>query len=456
MKFSDIQDYPLVAKAFSLILIIMLLLWPISAITQLIQIRYQNEQQAVHNIQKNIPLQQQILGPVLLLDYHHADSPSVMRHKVIQPEFVDYTTTLETQPRKLGVYTTHLFKTHTQIEGSFIIPAADLELFKNHEIILKEVQLVVLVSDAQALLTLPPLNLNEQTYTFSTLAHHKIPEGKLTAKRQQGIKVNINQQTITAQPLNFSFLLSLTGNQIFEVVPVGNNSIFNIRGDWPHPGFTEGILPTQHDVSQKGFTAQWQSFWLSEPIAQYLSQIETDGLIGNQEIKLPVFSITMKDPVSQYTLSMRAIKYAILFILVTFSAFLLCEILFLWQVHIVNYVLIGFSLVTFFLLLLALSEHLGFINAYLLAAFACIIQISYYIGTLVKRISAGLWAALGFSFLYLALLGILKTENFALLFGSIFIFTILSMMMIFTRNIDWKVISQSQLPSIMADKNEKI
>lgn len=70
----------------------------------------------------------------------------------------------------------------------------------------------------------------------------------------------------------------------------------------------------------------------------------------------------------QYQLTDRATKYAILLIGLTFMAFFAFESLTHRPLHPMQYLLVGLSLVLFYLVLLALSEHIGFTAAWLAAS----------------------------------------------------------------------------------------
>ena len=85
------------------------------------------------------------------------------------------------------------------------------------------------------------------------------------------------------------------------------------------------------------------------------------------------------DPVNIYTQADRAIKYDVLFIGLTFAAFFLFEVMKRLPVHPAQYTLVGLALALFFLLLLALSEHLAFGIAYLIAASACVGLVTFYL-----------------------------------------------------------------------------
>src|SRR3989344_3221560 len=75
--------------------------------------------------------------------------------------------------------------------------------------------------------------------------------------------------------------------------------------------------------------------------------------------KLPGFD---ENGISVYRLVDRVLKYAILFISLTFLAFFLTEVIYRLRLHPMQYLLIGLGLAEFYLLLLAFMEHIGFLD----------------------------------------------------------------------------------------------
>ena len=138
-----------------------------------------------------------------------------------------------------------------------------------------------------------------------------------------------------------------------------------------------------------------------------------------------------------YVLSDRAIKYATLFIVLTFACVALTEVLARRRVHPVQYTLLGLALALFFLLLLSLSEHLGFAQAYAVASLACLGLLSFYARHMLGRWSAGLAFGAGVGLLYGALWVLLRMEQTALVVGSLLLFGVLSAVMVLTRRVDW-------------------
>src|SRR5690606_33432294 len=105
--------------------------------------------------------------------------------------------------------------------------------------------------------------------------------------------------------------------------------------------------------------------------------------------------------------------------------------------HPLQYVLTGLALGMFFLLLLSLSEHIGFAAAYAVAALACVALIAIYMAGVLDSRGAG-WRCAGLlGLLYVLLYGLLQSEDYALLMGSLALFACLAAAMIATRRLDW-------------------
>ena len=128
---------------------------------------------------------------------------------------------------------------------------------------------------------------------------------------------------------------------------------------------------------------------------------------------------------------------ALLFIGLTFTGFFLLEVLKRLAVHPVQYALVGLSLAIFYLLLLSLSEHLGFFVAYGISAAACVLLNGFYVASVVQSVARGAGFGGGLAALYALLYGLLSAEDYALLMGSILVFGLLGLFMVLTRKVDW-------------------
>lgn len=150
--------------------------------------------------------------------------------------------------------------------------------------------------------------------------------------------------------------------------------------------------------------------------------------------KLPGFD---ENGVSVYRLVDRVLKYAILFIVLTFLVFFITEAIYQLNLHPLQYLLVGLGLAEFYLLLLALMEHIGFFWAYIIAATMTILLISFYSRFVLKTKKGGILIAVLLTGIYSYLLVVLNLETYALLSGAFLLFAVLSGVMFITRNLNW-------------------
>jgi inner membrane protein len=206
-----------------------------------------------------------------------------------------------------------------------------------------------------------------------------------------------------------------------------------VSSSWPDPSFTGAYLPLNRDLGPKGFQASWRI----PELARSFPSAWVDHGADLSDIRSSALGVGLVKTVSTYQQASRATKYAILFILLTFTAFFLFEVFNRLRVHPIQYLLVGAALVVFYLLLLSLSEHLGFDGAYALATAMTLVPVSVYVRGVLRersrvRVLLGLLLGL-YAYLYI----ILRLSDYALLMGSLAIFAALSTAMILTRNVDW-------------------
>ena len=236
--------------------------------------------------------------------------------------------------------------------------------------------------------------------------------------------------------------VELAGTARIGWVPLADENSVSLTSSWPHPSFGGDFLPRTRRVSDQGFEATWSVPSLSTQAQQQFAQH------GESRVSPDSFSVALDDPVDVYRLTERATKYALMFIVLTFAAFFVLEMVKRWRIHPMQYLMIGAALVLFFLLLLSLSEHLDFARAYGLASAACIGLLTHYL----RHVLRGWRPALGMSAmlvaLYGVLYGILISEDNALMMGSLLLFGVLAAIMVVTRKLDWySVMGSPQQPA---------
>ena len=276
------------------------------------------------------------------------------------------------------------------------------------------------------------------------------------------------------QALNIVIDLPLAGISNLTTVPTGQNFTLSMHSNWQTPNFIGKALPNTKSITAKGFDASWQNQYLTVANNQYLSQClsvpnhqctvisestlnidshsynpnsfeasrnpTTDSAAvagSNQSVLLNSFGVSFASPNDVYLQTERAMKYALLLMLVSFGTFFLFEVLKSSRIHPIQYLLVGCALFVFYILLLPLAEQIAFWQAYMVASSACVGLIgwySYYVFGGLKR--AVIFAAT-LAGLYAAFFGILSTEDLNLLLGAIFCFVILACVMVMTRKLDW-------------------
>ena len=225
----------------------------------------------------------------------------------------------------------------------------------------------------------------------------------------------------------------LAGTSGFELTPIADHTTLRITSNWPHPSFVRGWTPDQRDISSRGFSATWRIDSLATGGHAAWKRAIGEGRVGAEGGA----GVQLFDPVNAYSLSHRAIEYGFLFILFTFTAFALLEVLAGIRLHAVQYALVGCAVAVFFLLLLALSEHIAFDAAYAIGALACVSLITAYLRPALGSRARAAGAFLAFGAMYGTLHVLLRSEDHALLFGTTLVFGLLATVMLATRRVDW-------------------
>ncbi len=161
---------------------------------------------------------------------------------------------------------------------------------------------------------------------------------------------------------------------------------------------------------------------------------------GAQRV-FPWSSIKMVDSYRSVT---RSLKYVLLFLGLVFLTYFVFEATTGRRVHPAQYVLVGTAQIIFYLLLLSLSDKIGFDFAFLLAGAATVGLLSINASWVFLSRLQGARALVIFGLLYTLIYMLLRLEDDALLIGAIASFMAVAAVMYFTRRIDW----YSSLPGL--------
>lgn len=239
----------------------------------------------------------------------------------------------------------------------------------------------------------------------------------------------------------FAFTLRLQGTESLSVAPLGASTEAALSSPWRSPSFSGSFLPETRRVGPDGFAAAWKvsSFGRAYP-QSWKACPPADAIAAS------VFGARLFLPADAYQQTTRALKYAFLFVGLTFLAFGLFEVLGGLRLHPLQYLLVGFALALFYLLLLSGAEHAGFGPAYLAAASATTLLVAgYAVAALAARARALLLGA-GLATLYVYLYVLLRLEDWALVLGAAALFAILAGVMLGTRRVDWWSLGAPSVP----------
>ena len=189
--------------------------------------------------------------------------------------------------------------------------------------------------------------------------------------------------------------------------------------------------PKTKDVTKDGFKADWKVLHVNREFEQ-----EFFGKLP--QINAAAFGVTLLIPVDEYQKSERAAKYGYLVIALTFLAFFLIQTMSKIHIHPFQYFMIGLALAMFYTLLISISEHSSFFKAYLIASIAVITLITAYSKSILKSYKFTLLICATLLALYTFIFVLIQLEHYALLVGSIGLFLILAVVMMVSKNIDWK------------------
>ncbi len=241
--------------------------------------------------------------------------------------------------------------------------------------------------------------------------------------------------------LTISFDFEMAGLDEVAFALLGENSVFQLSGDWADVKFYGDALPSQKTLTKNDFGAVWQNPYL----AQQNNAILLDNISCTEDCQIRGYRTVQTqfiDVSNIYTQTDRTIKYALILLVVSFGTFFLFEVIKGLRIHPIQYALVAAALLSFYTLLLSLAEHIVFWQAYVAASVACVGLIGWYACYMLASLGRGAVFSLILGGLYAGFYVILSASEFNLLLGSVFCFVLIFVVMFITRHIDWYAIGR--------------
>ncbi len=424
-------------KLVSIFILMLLLLIPLSLVEVLIQERQYLRQEAITEVSSKWANDQEVYGPILTIPISKQmqidDEIKTIKDLVhILPSDLEIMGNLTPKTLRRGIYEVVVYDAQLTFTGRFDSLSDLLKEFSDFNIHYDDAFLTIHISDLRGIKEKVVIKWNE--ISKEVVPGSTIPEivaSGVTVKQILNSSLNTNNL--------FSFNLDLQGSQFMGFVPLGKETRVHITSNWQDPGFTGAFLPTERDVSDKGFSAQWKVLEINRNYPQYWK-----GNLKGSNIDQSKFGINLLLPKNDYQKSMRSAKYALLAISLTFLTFFLVEIFNKKKLHPLQYILIGLALVLFYTLLVSVSEHTNFNTAYLVSSLTIISIIGLYARAILHSIKQALVLVLILCFTYAFVFVTLQIQDYALLIGSIGLTIILAFTMYITRKIKWYALSSDK------------
>lgn len=399
-------------KFYVILFSLVILLIPIAFLFGIISDRESYKDEAVKNIEKSWAKSQVLNAPEMVLTVGK-DKKNPKKELSLGNYNVDVN--IKTEIRKKGIFKVPVYTADVVMKGDFKNPYGELKNAKS--------ELQFDVSDSKGFIEAPKFKIGSESF------------------RTVDDNVYVKSLNTNSDRIPFEIQYKLRGLNKLSVEPSGTISKISINGNWKDPSFEGNFLPEKRTVTKKDFSATW-SIPKIATIKSDDDNSQDDQYYVSDDDRIAKVSVSLLTPVDNYRMATRSVKYAFLFLLLTFVAYFVFEITAEKNkpIHPIQYLLIGGALLIFYLLLTSMSEFLPFVLAYIIAVFFTVGLISLYTYfVLTKRENPKFTAIITgvMLLLYAFLYTLLVIQDLSLLIGSLILFVIIAAIMYATRNVEW-------------------
>lgn len=441
-KFSNWIKTSITARMLMVGFLTLVLLIPLSFIEMLITERSYRQQDVVREINQKWGNNVLVYGPILKIPYktysetktfnentktYFKETQTQINYAYIFPEILDVKTAVNSKTLNRGNFESAVFTTNMDFSGEFIPTDLSAKGINNEDIIWEKATVIINTSNLKGIKSEMRLKLNNKTYNFETNFNNN--NNSLDILETEFLETNAVKTTANT---NFSISMSFNGSEQIEIIPIGKTTNMSMTSNWADPSFIGNYLPDDETktITKDGFNANWKILHINRPFSQqHLNQLPNLNRFA--------FGTKFMVMVDEYQKSERSAKYGFLVIGLTFLTFFLIQTISKINIHPFQYLMIGLALTMFYTLLVSISEHSSFLKAYLIAGISVISLITLYSKSILKTFKFPLFIGISLCALYTFIYVIIQLENYALLVGSIGLFTILAIVMFVSRKIDW-------------------
>ncbi len=410
-------------KLITISVLILLLLIPKVMIMSLINERKYTMEGALSEVMSRWSNEQSVRGPVLTIPYATLVNGKEKTEKArFLPKRMNIDGQIQSKKLYRSIYDIVVYESEIVITGNFVKPDFSDWNVDDTNIMWDHAEVTFAISDLRGIQDIVKLDWNGTEYEFS-------PGMNNYSIGNNGINVRVPVDPQWDQ-ISYKCTLQLKGSKGLMFAPLGEETTVHLESDWSSPSFNGSFIPDNRTVSKDGFSCDWKVLYFNRNFPQ-------KWLNNEQKVISSDFGVELLLKADHYKKNTRTAKYAILVIILTFITFFLSEIINKTRIHSFQYIMIGLAISLFYLLLLSLSEHVGFNKAYIIASAGIILMVVLYSRTFFKKIKISLLLGTMLVLIYGFIFILLQLESLALLMGSLGLFLILALTMYATRNINW-------------------
>lgn len=421
-------NWRLTLKVMIIGMLMLILLIPKFMILELIGERKTASESVRQEIASKWSGTQVIRGPILTVPYLEGvedkakgGSTEEVRECHFLPDVLSVDGELFPQELHRSIYKTVVYGSKLHISGHFSVPGLKELKLDSASLMWDKARLSLGISDLRGINAEVNLVWNSVPLPFSPGMDNDLAGAN-------GISLNLPREA--KFPADFLVELDLKGSESLQFAPLGETTEVHLRSTWNDPGFTGTFLPVRREVSAGGFDAQWK-------VLSYNRNFPQQWKDDTFHVRQADFGVNLLKTADHYQKCARSTKYGIVVIVLIFLSFFLNEIITRQRIHPFQYILVGFAILVFYLLLLSVTEQTGFNAAYLISSLAVTAMVLLYSRSFLKTwmnafmLTLILASAFGFIFV------LLQLETYALLAGSAGLFVMLALTMFLSRKIDW-------------------
>ncbi len=416
-------------KTLSIGGLILLMMIPAFIIRDVVGDRQFYRENALGFIEKTWGGEQVVSGPILAIPYTYyreADGKRqiVSGHAFFLPDILNLQVTVQAQKKRRGIFTTVVYTSAIHMDAdyshlNYTVLGLDQSAFQ-----WSKAKLLIGLSDVKGINSQIHGKWNAQPILFE-------PGFPLKHIAESTVAIDAPLSVSNSKRHIFQTTIELRGSRKLLFTPLGKETKIGMVSDWGNPSFTGAFIPQSHAISRDSFKAQWSVFNLNRSFPQQWLDANMPAIAES------AFGVELLTGPDIYTKINRVTKYAILFVSLTFTMIFLIELAQHKRVHPIQYILIGLALSVFYLLLLSLSEFIGFDRAYLIAALTISALIGAYAKSVFLSRKITVLVTLIILFVYAYLFILLQLQDYSLLLGTIGLLVVIGMLMVVTRKVDW-------------------